>query len=142
MSAFDPLQTFKRWRYESGMSRPSEPEELAAYFRSIGHAATKAAELARAFIASEANVLTEARKFYPGVEIDAVGPLCASDLDPWGCWIKVDTDDRRNTFLADEDLIGRLGDAAEAGGWPAIITVESQETVDRDYEGSWFYRLR
>lgn len=124
------------------MSRPSDPEELAKYFASIGHAPGKSAELAHAFIASRANVLTEARKFYPAAEIDAVGPLCASDLDPWGCWIKVDTDERRDSLLADEVLLQSLHEAARTGGWPAVIAIESQETVDRDYEGRWFYRLR
>jgi len=124
------------------MFRRSQPEELAAYFRSIGHAPDKSEELAQAFLTSEGNVLREVSELYPAAEIAAVGPLSASDLDPWGCWIKVDTDERRDALKADEVMMRRLAKAAEAGGWPAIITIESQETVDRDYEGSWFYRLR
>ena len=100
------------------MFRRSQPEELAEYFRSIGHAPNKSAELARAFLTSEANVLREVRKLYAAAEIAAVGPLCASDLDPWGCWIKVDTDKRRDALMADEVLMRRLAKAAEAGGWP------------------------
>jgi hypothetical protein len=124
------------------MFRRSQPEELSEYFRSIGHPPARGAELAQAFVTSEANVLREVSKVFPAAEIAAVGPLCVSDLASWGCWIKVDTDERRDALMADEILMRRLAREAEAGGWPAIITVESQETVDRDYEGSWLYRLR
>lgn len=124
------------------MSRRSQPADLADYFRSLGHTAEKSAQLAQAFLTSEANILKEAREVHPAAEIESVGPLCAADLDPWGCWIKVDTDQRRDAMMTDQVLMRRLARAAEAGGWSAIITIESQETVDRDYEGSWFYRLR
>jgi len=123
--------------------RPSTREGLADYFKSIGHTPEKSDQLARNYIASRDKVLNEMRKAYPEAEIGGeVGPFSVSDLGPWACWMKVDTDVRRDALLADKSLLQRLQEAGESGGWPAYIAIESQETVDRDYEGSWFYRLR
>jgi hypothetical protein len=36
----------------------------------------------------------------------------------------------------------RIADAAKAGFPPGSFTYESEETVARDYEGSWFYAMR
>lgn len=60
-------------------------------------------------------------------------------------WLGTATDAEREQLQADATINERI--RAEAAGlllearyegW----TVESQETVDRDYQGSWFYRLR
>jgi len=60
-------------------------------------------------------------------------------------WLGTATDAEREQLEADATINERIR-AEGAGllldaryeGW----TVESQETVDRDYQGSWFYRLR
>lgn len=73
-------------------------------------------------------------------------------------WLGTSTDAERNA-LADptEDPDHFVGDALltqkvakvleEAGlktgdGWFHVVVVQSQETVDRDYEGRWFLAMR
>jgi hypothetical protein len=59
--------------------------------------------------------------------------------------IDVNTDDERDRLLEDKDLIEQLRQAILSSGYPAEsvplvkFSIESQETVDRDFEGSWWY---
>lgn len=60
-------------------------------------------------------------------------------------WLGTDTDAERDRLQADPLVFLRVEELAAAEGLGSLLrglTVESQETVDRDYEGSWFYRLR
>jgi hypothetical protein len=60
-------------------------------------------------------------------------------------WLATSTDADRDALAADPDLDGRVRRLTEKAGLADLFqgtTVESQETVDREYEGSWFYRLR
>jgi len=76
---------------------------------------------------------------------------------PSTAWLVVDSDDQRDVLLRQyghdsqsntliPELHERATRALSAGGVDAAllrgVTVESQETVDRDYEGKWFYALR
>lgn len=66
-------------------------------------------------------------------------------FDYW-LWLGTTTDDERDRLRADASVGARLAEMTQTHG-PADgvfegYTVESQETVDREFEGSWFYRLR
>lgn len=52
---------------------------------------------------------------------------------------------RARPLLADPLVLLRVQELADAAGLRSLfrgLTVESQETVDRSYGGSWFNRLR
>lgn len=61
-------------------------------------------------------------------------------------WLGTSTDDERDALLDVHDLLELVADAVQASGLDSSLitgaTSQSQETVDRDYEGSWFYALR
>lgn len=63
-------------------------------------------------------------------------------------WLTFDRDGARDAFLADAALIGEMRAKLLDLGYPAEgvphagITAESQETVDRDFEGSWWYAVK
>lgn len=65
--------------------------------------------------------------------------------DSWA-WLGTSTDSERDALLAMPDLPELVTDAIQASGFDHSLirgaTAQSQETVDRDYEGSWFYALR
>jgi len=80
----------------------------------------------------------------PGVtRVEFVAPLPRPDV--W-VWLGTTTDaerDRLQARVAHDDgvrvrLPALLGDALTVAG----VTVQSEETVARDHEGSWFYALR
>jgi hypothetical protein len=52
------------------------------------------------------------------------------------------TDVERDALANDAELNQRIAVAAKAGFPPGSFTYESEETVARDYEGSWFYAMR
>ena len=66
--------------------------------------------------------------------------------DAW-VWLGTATDTERDA-LADTEpqLLSDVRMIAERHGFPGEkvsgVTVQSEETVARDYEGSWFYALR
>jgi hypothetical protein len=69
---------------------------------------------------------------------------------PWmvSVWLGVETDEDRDRLLRHPDLgdevaavLARCG-LHEAGGVYDGVVVQSEETVRRDYEGSWFYAMR
>lgn len=61
-------------------------------------------------------------------------------------WLATTSDDQRDRLLASADLLCEVRAALrEADLDPTLIdyvTAQSQQTVDRDYNGSWFYTLR
>ena len=65
--------------------------------------------------------------------------------DSW-VWLGTPTDSERDELLDVPDLLELVSDAIQASGLDLSLitgaTAQSQETVDRDYEGSWFYALR
>ena len=66
----------------------------------------------------------------------------ARDRGPW-VWLGTRTDEERDALAADDGLASATRETVGRHGLRVSgVTVESQETVDRDYDGSWFYRLR
>jgi hypothetical protein len=67
------------------------------------------------------------------------------DQDDAWVWLGTATDAERDA-LASRELLGALRDVVPGAGFdPGLIsgvTVQSEETVARDYAGSWFYALR
>jgi hypothetical protein len=63
-------------------------------------------------------------------------------------WLGTETDAQREALKRHEGLHEEVGDALTAAGiddTDAVfrrVVVQSQETVDREYEGRWFYALR
>jgi hypothetical protein len=60
-------------------------------------------------------------------------------------WLGTTSDSERDALSADPTVDERLRGLARHRGMSELyegFTVESQETVDREYEGNWFYRLR
>lgn len=66
--------------------------------------------------------------------------------DGWGFVVEVQTDGQRDSILGDAALLKKADAIAkEAAARPTEfhgVIVYSQETVDRDYEGNWFYATR
>jgi len=79
------------------------------------------------------------------VRIEFVGAF--PELDSIGVWLCTASDGQRDVL--DRPVLGeavrrillRVGFTPEELGDLATV-VESQETVDRDYEGSWYYAMR
>lgn len=68
-----------------------------------------------------------------------------SEPFPFWVWLGTTTDVERDELARDSSAGGRVAEVAGRFGFDALcegFTVESQETVDRDYAGNWFYRLR
>lgn len=78
------------------------------------------------------------RGVMPGARLDRIGPVEFSLT--WTCWVITDTDLRRDRLASDPELCGRLAEATDFP--PARFVFQSQETVTRDYQGSWFYAMR
>ena len=77
---------------------------------------------------------------YPDAEIDRFGPM---ELDwGWGIWIRTRTDDDRERLNSDDGMLGQLHAIGSRDNQFNGITVQSQETVDRSYEGSWYLAMR
>jgi hypothetical protein len=60
-------------------------------------------------------------------------------------WLGTSTDAERDSLSRAPDLSHRVQAAAEGRDLGTLfegVAVESKETLDREYEGSWFYRLR
>ncbi len=68
-------------------------------------------------------------------------------IDGFGVWLGTTTDEEREA-LGDNPRYGDVRQALIDCGFTAeqltdlVTTAPSHETVDRDYEGSWFYALR
>lgn len=61
-------------------------------------------------------------------------------------WLGTSTDNERDALLDIPDLLELVHDAIQPSGLDLSLiteaTAQSQETVDRAYEGNWFYALR
>ncbi len=60
-------------------------------------------------------------------------------------WLGTDTDSLRDDLTSSPDLLTRVENLAERQGLATLlegVSVESQQTLDRESAGSWFYRLR
>ena len=71
--------------------------------------------------------------------VDAVPPY------RFWAWLGTATDAQRDRLAADPALqvrVSRLADQRGAAPLLRGVTVKSGETVDRDYAGRWFYRLK
>ena len=65
-------------------------------------------------------------------------------FDFW-VWLGTATDTERDSLARRSDLSDRVRAAAERRDLATTfegVTIESKETLDREYEGSWFHRLR
>ncbi|MHB9860221.1 hypothetical protein [Streptomyces sp. YIM S03343] len=63
----------------------------------------------------------------------------------YSVWLGVSTDQERDACQQDATFDGRVRRVAAEHDMAELydgLVIESQETVDRDYEGSWFYRRR
>jgi hypothetical protein len=91
----------------------------------------------------EAAILALVRELVPSGSLDRIGPIEFGGVASWSCWIVTPTDWEREGVTKDATLMNNLYATATGAGFaPDSITVQSQETVDRDYEGSWFYAMR
>ena len=126
-----------------GPSNDELYEEFQKRIASIRQHFATSDDLSTAFERSRDAISTEARRVFPGAKLQIVGPDKNECSGWWGCYIEVDTDERRDAFRRDEVLSHRLEQAGIQGGFPPTrIEIESRETVRRDYNGSWFLRLR
>jgi hypothetical protein len=63
-------------------------------------------------------------------------------------WIALKTDAERDLLQPDSHLQQQFRDALVEAGYPSsavpsiVFTFESQETVDRDFKGSWWNRMK
>jgi predicted component of type VI protein secretion system len=63
-------------------------------------------------------------------------------------WLATASDAERDALTDSEPFLEEVREALASVGYPADqlvnvhSTAQSQETVDRDYESSWFYALR
>jgi hypothetical protein len=77
------------------------------------------------------------------VRVQFVGGLGDAPRQGLSVWLGTLTDAERDALAAEPDLASTTRVLVERSGlFFRGVSVESQETVDRDYEGSWFYRLR
>lgn len=90
---------------------------------------------------TEALILEVVRQVVPTARLKRIGPI---DFDPpeWSCWVVTATDAERDRLVADTGLKERLVSVAKGGFPPDSFTFQSDETVVRDCEGSWFYAMR
>lgn len=67
---------------------------------------------------------------------------------PFGsaAWLGTTSDDQRDRLLASSDLLSEVHAVLRRANRNLAlidgVTAQSQQTVDRDYDGSWFYALR
>jgi hypothetical protein len=93
-------------------------------------------------VRAETAILDIVQQVVPTARLQRIGPI---DIDgpSWSCWVVTDTDNERDALAGDSALRTTLNEAAARAGFaPDGFTFQSQETVDRDYEGSWFYAMR
>ena len=79
------------------------------------------------------------------VRIEYVSAFPTQD-DAW-VWLGTVSDDERDALAgSDRDLLSEVRRVAQRHGFLAQdisgVTVQSEETVTRDFDGSWFYALR
>ena len=91
----------------------------------------------------EAEILKALHGIVPTAELKRIGPLGTDDRSSWSCWIVTATDNERDFIKNDSALMTKLWKvSSDAGFAPDSFTVQSNETVVRDYKGNWFYAMR
>lgn len=90
---------------------------------------------------TDALILQVIREVVPSARLERIGPI-GFDPPEWSCWVVTSTDAERDRLTADAELNKRLASVARTGFPPDSFTFQSEETVRRDYEGSWFYAMR
>lgn len=92
---------------------------------------------------AEDAILKIVREKVPRATLRRVGPLDFGNGPSWSCWVVTLTDNERDALARDAALLERLNaEAAKAGLAPDGFTMQSEETVARDFEGNWFYAMR
>jgi hypothetical protein len=84
------------------------------------------------------------RPQFPDAKVSSMG---MSSIDPqYFCvLINVGRDSEKNELLQDKKLEGEIRQIALNAGYPPdsvpliSFSIESQQTVDRDFNGNWFY---
>lgn len=107
----------------------------------------KQADLKHAISRAEREVLSLAQKRFGCCKVFSFG---AVDIDPrnLAVWITTDTDTQRDELLRIGALIGQFRVAFRDAGYPegAIAEIrfefESQQTVDRDFNGNWWHAVK
>ena len=93
-------------------------------------------------IEAEKAILALVKETVPAAGLRRIGPVGIT-APSWSCWIVTPTDTERDKLASDAVLLEELRCAgAKAGFAPDSFTIQSQETVERDFEGSWFYAMR
>jgi len=93
-------------------------------------------------IKAEEAVLDVVRALVPTASLQRIGPIDINGPS-WSCWVITQTDSERDRLASDRALERRLFQVAtDAGFAPDSFTFQSQETVDRDLNGSWFNAMR
>jgi hypothetical protein len=96
---------------------------------------------------AEIAIGTEVSRTIPDARVTSFGAI---DLYPscLAILICVATDAQRDSLLKDPDFLGRIRRIVADCGYPEDsvgqigFTAESDETVDRDWNGSWYHALK
>lgn len=96
---------------------------------------------------AEERILAHARRIDSTARVFSFG---AVDIDPkhFAIWIATDKDQSRDRLNGDPAFKQQIRQILHEVGYPEAaipeigIAFESQETVDRDYEGSWWYAVK
>lgn len=70
------------------------------------------------------------------------------DQQPFAVWLGTATDSEAQRLRASPTVHGQVHDVLQTCGFQGHdltelkVVIQSQETVDRDYAGNWFYALR
>ena len=84
------------------------------------------------------------RAKYPDARVSSLGASAINPVHLCIC-INVQQDSEKEKLLADQELMYRMKEALRDSGYPAEaiaevgFSIESQQTVDRDFAGNWFY---
>jgi hypothetical protein len=84
------------------------------------------------------------RAKYPDARISSFGASAISPIYLCMC-IDMQRDSEKEDLLADAELMNRMREALRDSRYPAnaisavTFSIESQQTVDRDFGGNWFY---
>lgn len=93
-------------------------------------------------VRAETAILDVVRHVVATARLKRIGPIDINGTS-WSCWVVTDRDNERDALAGDSALRATLNEAAVRAGFaPDSFTFQSQETVDRDYGGSWFYAMR